>query len=183
MKQIEWESIEREEIKLLKRLEREEKEKKEEHEQERKEAQERLRGCKHFEFGDDPANSKLGITIHTAQDRTVYFGDIESDSPAGRGGIISGDVPLIKGKPVKRKTFLELAAKRPLEFDVKRYIHQKFYEQSSPAYIQPSMLESFTPEELREMLNSKLGFVEGPRMGKPTLIAKLGLAILEAQSS
>ena len=65
----------------------------------------------------------------------MVFEYVTPDSQADHAGIISGDVPLVNGKPIEYNTFLAMAAKRPLAFDVKRYAYQQFYNKSSPAFI------------------------------------------------
>ena len=55
-----------------------------------------------------------------------------------------------------------MAAKRPLAFDVKRYVYQQFYDKSSKAYIHRQDLRLFNVGVLKEMLKIKAGIDEKP---------------------
>jgi len=135
-----------------------------------------VRGTKSIDLKD---KSKLGIDLCKDQDGRVFFGDITPDSKADRAGIISGDVPLVNGMPIEYDTFLSMAAKRLLVFDVKRYAYQQFYTKSSPAYIHRQYLTLFNVGELKEMLKIKAGIDDKAlkKIQKPELINRIGTYI------
>jgi len=145
-----------------------------------------VRGTKSFDFREDGI---LGIKPQQAQDGTIFFGEITPDSQADRAGIISGDVPLVNGKPVGYSNFITMAAQRPLIFDVKRYAYQQFYNKSSKAYIHRQDLRLFNVGTLREMLKIKAGistYIDGKAvkyMKKPELIDRLGTMIEDSSDT
>lgn len=57
-----------------------------------------VRGTKSVDLRDE---SLLGIGLCKSQNGFAYFGDITPDSQADRAGIISGDVPLVNGRPIE----------------------------------------------------------------------------------
>ena len=141
-----------------------------------------VRGTKSFELVD---KSKIGIGLYKTQNGFVYFGDITPDSQADQAGIISGDVPLENGIPIEYDTFLAMAAKRPLVFDVKRYAYQQFYTKSSKAYIHREDLRLFNVGALKEMLKIKAGIDDNAvkKMNRSELIYGLGTRIEDSSDT